>query len=260
MKHDKMTVHEIADHTGITIRTLHYYDEIGLLRPSIVTESKYRIYSESDLDRLQQILFYKEVGFSLKEIKGLLVAPVYTRQEALKHHLEILNLKKKHLDELIELVKETLSGKGKYSFSAFSNVEILELQQKYRDEIIERWDNTPEYDEFSSFFSKKSRKEQAIQWNDFLIYSQNFFERLAEYEMESPMLAAVQNIVREWQEYISEYFYNCSNEMLLNLGELYEYDERFSTYINRFGSEKLASFFNSAIKVYCDDEVTQMDK
>lgn len=256
MKHDKMTVHEIANYTGITIRTLHYYDEIGLLRPSMVTESKYRIYSENDLDRLQQILFYREVGFSLKEIKELLAASVYTRQEALEHHLELLNLKKKHLDELIELVKETLSGKGIYSFSAFSNVEISELQQKYRDEIIERWGNTPEYNEFSGLFSKKSQKEQTKQWNDFLIYSQNFFERLAKYEMESPMLAAVQNMVREWQEYISEYFYHCSNEMLLNLGELYEYEERFSAYINRFGSEKLALFFNRAIKIYCAIELT----
>lgn len=246
-----MTVHEIANYTGITIRTLHYYDEIGLLQPSIITEAKYRIYSESDLEKLQQILFYKEVGFSLKEIKELLAAPVYTKQEALQRHLEILNLKKNDLDKLIALVKDTLSGKGTHSFTAFSNTEIIELQKKYRSEVIERWGDTPEYREFSYTFSKKSQKAQANQWNDFLIYSQVFFERLAEYEMESFMLAAVQKMVSEWQDYLSENFYHCSNEMLLSLGELYECDDRFSSYINRFGSDKLASFFNSAIKAYC---------
>ncbi len=259
MKHDRMTVHQIANQTGITIRTLHYYDEIGLLRPSIVTESNYRIYSENDLDKLQQILFYKEVGFSLKEIKELLVAPVYTKQEALERHLEILNLKKVHLDELIELVKETLSGKGKHSLSAFSNNEILELQQKYRDEITEHWGSTPEYHEFSNYFSKKSRKEQAKQWSNFLFYSQSLFERLAEYEEESPLLAAVQEIVGEWQDYLSENFYHCTDEMLLNLGELYEFDKRFSAYINRFGSENLASFFNRAIKAHCAETEKQIN-
>lgn len=259
MKHNKMTVHEIANHTGITIRTLHYYDEIGLLRPSIVTGANYRIYSEYDLDKLEQILFYREIGFSLKEIKVLLDAPVHTRQEALQHHLELLDLKKKHLDELIELVKETLSGKREHPFSVISSAELLKQQQTYRDETIERWGSTPEYREFSHLYSKKNQEERGTQWNDFLTYSQDFFERLAEYESESPVADAVQTSISEWQDYLSEHFYHCTNEMLLNLGILYEFDERFSAYINRFGSEHLASFFNSAIKAYCADKEPPLD-
>ena len=77
MNEKPMAVHEVVNLTGITARTLHYYDEIGLLKPSIVTETKYRLYTEDDLSRLQEILFFREVGFALKEIKDLLHSPYY---------------------------------------------------------------------------------------------------------------------------------------------------------------------------------------
>ena len=79
MNPKKMRIHEVAKLTGITIRALHYYDEIGLLEPTKADKTKYRLYSENDLEKLQQILFYREVGFSLKEIKALLSAPVYNK-------------------------------------------------------------------------------------------------------------------------------------------------------------------------------------
>ncbi|MFR8873549.1 MAG: MerR family transcriptional regulator [Oscillospiraceae bacterium] len=84
MNDRKMTVHEVADLTGITIRALHYYDEIGLLKPTMVTGSKYRLYSNDDLSRLQEILFFREVGFSLKEIKNLLSSPNYRSDRGIK--------------------------------------------------------------------------------------------------------------------------------------------------------------------------------
>ena len=95
MNPKKMMIHEVAKLTDITIRALHYYDEIGLLEPTKADKTKYRLYSENDLEKLQQILFYREVGFSLKEIKALLSAPVYNKREALERHLELLNLRKK---------------------------------------------------------------------------------------------------------------------------------------------------------------------
>lgn len=161
-------IHEVAKLTGITIRALHYYDEIGLLEPTKADKTKYRLYSENDLEKLQQILFYREVGFSLKEIKALLSAPVYNRREALERHLELLNLRKKKIEELICLVNDTLAGKSDYSFTAFSNAEVSALQEKYRNEVIERWGSTHEYQEFSSFFSARAEKERNRKWNDFL--------------------------------------------------------------------------------------------
>ena len=90
MNEKPLTVHEVVNLTGITARTLHYYDEIGLLKPSIVTEAKYRLYTDKDLCRLQEVLFFREVGFALKEIKKLLNSPHYNRTEALEKHLSIL--------------------------------------------------------------------------------------------------------------------------------------------------------------------------
>lgn len=245
-----MTVHEVAKLTGITNRTLHYYDEIGLLSPSIVTEAKYRIYTEDDLGRLQEILFFKEIGFSLKEIKLLLTSLPYNRKEALERHLKILDLKRKRIDRLICLVNGTLAGKHDFSFEAFSNSEILEEQAKFRKEIAERWSATKEYQVFSNVFSEHTEKERANKWNDLTIFSQELFERLAVYINLSPTLPKVQELVQEWQNYISENFYPCSIEMLSYLGELYTADERFLSYIDRFCTG-LAEFFQKAIQFYC---------
>lgn len=248
----KMTVHEVAKLTGITNRTLHYYDEIGLLPPSIVTETKYRIYTNEDLGRLQEILFFKEIGFSLKEIKELLSCSFYNREEALTNHLKILELKKKRIDKLIGLVNDTISGTSSFSFEAFSDHEILEAQAKFRKEVTEKWSATAEHKFFSHFFSEHTERERADKWNDLIIQSQSLFGRLAEYASLSPALPKVQDLVQEWKDYISENFYPCSFEMLSYLGELYISDDRFSEYIDRFGTG-LSAFFQKAIKHYCEN-------
>ena len=128
MSDRRMTVHEVADLTGITIRTLHYYDEIGLLKPTMVTDSKYRLYTDDDLSRLQEILFFREVGFALKEIKSLLSSPNYDRTEALKRHLDILQAQKERIDALISLVKTEIEGNPFASFAPFSETKVLELK------------------------------------------------------------------------------------------------------------------------------------
>jgi len=249
MNNKALSVHEVAELTGITNRTLHYYDEIGLLKPSIVTEAKYRLYTNDDLARLQEILFYREVGFALKEISTLMAAEMYTREEALKRQIQILEAKKERIGALIELVEGRIAGKQEITFEAFSKSKIIELQAKFRSEIIERWGNSKYYEEFEKVFSKKTQKIQQEIWLDFLSWSQVFFEKLSEYK--NPGCSDVQDMVMEWQEYISEHFYKCDNQLLSYLGELYISDERFSNYINRFGKNSLANFFNEAIKIFC---------
>ena len=201
MNEKAKTVHEVAKLTGITARTLHYYDEIGLLKPSIITEAKYRQYTDDDLTRLQEILFFREVGFALKEIKELLDSPHYVRSEALERHVLILEAQKERIEALISLVKDTING----------NKEI-------------------------KFFYSMAR---------------NIFEKLAMYENSPAESSEVQAIVHEWQQYISEHFYECNKQILSNLGVLYITDERFTTFINRFSSGNLAAFFNEAIQIFC---------
>lgn len=158
MNEKTMTVHEVVKLTGITARTLHYYDEIGLLKPSIVTETKYRLYTDADLCRLQEILFFREVGFELKEIKNLLNSPNYNRSEALEKHLSILEAQRERIDGLIDLVKAEINGAKKVSFSAFFNSKILELQAQFQEEVLERWGNTDSFKEYEATFSSKARK------------------------------------------------------------------------------------------------------
>lgn len=254
MNKKTMAVHEVAKLTGITARTLHYYDEIGLLKPSIVTEARYRQYTDDDLIRLQEILFFREVGFSLKEIKGLIASPNYIRSEALKHHLVILEAQRERIDALIALVKNEIKGTKETAFSAFSNAKIIELQARFREEVLERWGNTDAFKEFEAVFSPKAKQIQNEQMEAFYSMSQDIFERLAIYEDNPADCPEVQAIVREWQQYISEHFYECNKQVLSHLGVLYITDERFTGFINRFGHGNLAAFFRKAIEIFCNSK------
>lgn len=253
MNKKTMTVHEVVDLTGITARTLHYYDQIGLFKPSIVTEAKYRLYTESDLCRLQEILFFREVGFSLKEIKQLLASPDYNREEVLKKHICILEAQRDRINALIELVEAEIRGDSTLSFKAFSNSKIVRLQTQFREEMIERWGDTDSFREYEENFSTQARKLQNEQLDAFYSFAQELFERLALYEDCSPGCTEVQQIVKEWQQYISEHFYNCDKQMLINLGNLYVTDKRFSNFINRNGNGDLAAFLNEAISIFCNN-------
>ena len=105
-----MKVSEVAKLTGVTVRTLHYYDEIGLLKASKVTEAGYRLYSIADLEILQQILFFRELDFSLRDIREIMLNPTYSRETALQNHRELLLQKRKHIDGLISLVANHYRG------------------------------------------------------------------------------------------------------------------------------------------------------
>lgn len=251
MKEKFLSVHEVAELAGTTTRTLHYYDEIGLLKPALVTDAGYRQYSKENLLHLQEILFLREVGFALKEIKELMASPGYDAREALKKHLEVLEAQKDRINGLIALVKDRISGKENISFEEFSEEKIMELKEQYRGEVIERYKGTKSFEEFEERFSGKSQKKQNEQWQNFLMTAQDIFGRLALYEGKSPKLSKVQQLVAEWKEYINEHFYSCDEKMLSCLGELYVSDERFAAYINQFGKGNLAEFFRKAIFEYC---------
>ena len=251
MNEKAKTVHEVAKLTGITARTLHYYDEIGLLKPSIITEAKYRQYTDDALTRLQEILFFREVGFALKEIKELLDSPHYVRSEALESHVLILEAQKERIEALISLVKDTINGNKEIKFSAFSNAKILELQSQFQEEVLEQWGNTESFREYKTMFSSHSKQIQEKEIESFYSMARNIFEKLAMYENSPAESPEVQAIVHEWQQYISEHFYECNKQILSNLGVLYITDERFTTFINRFSSGNLAAFFNEAIQIFC---------
>ena len=129
-----MKISEVAKLTGVTVRTLHYYDEIGLLKPDGVTEAGYRVYSDADLELLQQILFFRELDFPLEDIRRIMQNPAYDREDALRKQKELLLQKRGRLDRLIALVDSTLKGERDMSFRQFDATDIVETRRWYAEE------------------------------------------------------------------------------------------------------------------------------
>lgn len=141
MKMDSLlTVKEAAVISGVSVRTLHHYHKLGLLVPAQVTEAGYRLYGQAELARLQQILLYKELGFSLEEIRPLLSADHIFLQDALEKQTRLLMLKRKRLDKLIELTQNLLKGECIMDFAAFDTKEIDQQMEQYAQEVKERWE------------------------------------------------------------------------------------------------------------------------
>ncbi len=239
-----MKIGDLSKISNVTVRTLRHYDKLGLLKPTKTTQSKYRIYDESSLNTLQEILFFKEMDFSLKEIKEIMSSPNYTRQGALTSQKEMLITKRNRLNKIINLIDRTINKGGNMSFKEFSNQEIETTKAKYDNEIRERYSHTKEYKQYSK--KKYTKEELALieeKGNEIL----NGFAKLMN---KDPKEEIVQKQVRLWQEHISQYFYTCSKEMLLNLSIMYKEDERFKNNMNRF-KEGNTDFIVKAIEYYC---------
>lgn len=154
-----MTVKQVATLTGVSVRTLHWYDKIGLFKPHEVSDSGYRMYDDSDLESLQQILFFRELGFELKEIKNIINSSDFDNNETLLKHKELLTLKAKRINKLIKLVDQTMKGEQKMSFKEFDMTEIENAQKEYKQEVEERWGETDAYKESKRKTSTYSKED-----------------------------------------------------------------------------------------------------
>ena len=128
-----MKINEAARLAGVTERTLRYYDRIGLLRPSGMTDGGYRLYDGAAMQRLQQILFFRELGFPLAQIREIMDSPGYDRDEALRRHRALLIAERDRLNGLIELAERTLKGESDMSFDAFDRSEIERQRDAYAE-------------------------------------------------------------------------------------------------------------------------------
>ena len=230
----------------VTVRTLHYYDEIELLKPSETTEAGYRMYSSEDLERLQQILFFRELDFPLNEIKEIMLNPNYDKNEALNKHKEFLIEKRKRIDGLITLIDKTIKGDNNMSFKEFDNSKIEENKRKYAEEVKNRWGNTDAYKEYE----KKTSSYDGNSWNEINEGMVEILKEFADNREEDPNSDIIQSLVEKWQSYITSNFYNCTKEILSCLGLMYIGDERFKENIDKYG-EGTAEFMAKAIEIYC---------
>lgn len=244
----KMHIKEFAKLTGVSVRTLHYYDEIGLLEPSFVDEQNgYRFYDEHCLERMQEILFYRELDFPLKDIGMILSSPDYDKHSTLKEQRHLLMLKKERIERLINALDGAVKGE-KISMNAFNNSEYESKRDEYEREAKEKWGGTSAYKEST----QKTEGYTKEKWNEVNAGMDSIMAEFAECMKNgaSPDSSEAKALVKKWQDYITENFYTCTNEILGGLGEMYVADERFKENIDRHG-EGTAQFMCESISCYC---------
>lgn len=257
------TISEVAELTGISTRTLQYYDEIGLLNPSGFTPSGYRLYNDEALQKLQQILFFKELDFKLKEIKEIVEKPEFDKIEAFKKQKKLLVLKRNRIDKLIELLGRLEKGEQSMSFKEFDLSEYIEVLEQFKnnetEDIIKHWGSI---DNFNQFIQKVKDDESNVaklaikqfgsieKYTEAMKYNMEHFSELMEQAKvleenkdeimqkneelqkkltsdmsKSPASLEIQNIVREIIEFSNE------NNMGIDMGEGY-WDMVIESYSN----------------------------
>lgn len=248
-------IKEVADFAGISIRTLHHYDHIGLLQPAETTEAGYRLYTKENLERLQQILFFKEIGFSLQEIKEILDRPNFDRKKALENHRELLLKKKQRLETMLQTVQKTIQSleggiemSGQDLFKGFDMSEIEEHQKKYSEEAKQRYGK-----ERVEAVEKRTSQYTKEDWARIQATTEDIYRRIAERMDHEPSDPEVQKAVAEWRQFITDHYYDCTLEIFRGLGDLYVDDPRFTKNIDKF-QPGLAKFLREAMHYYCDQQ------
>lgn len=237
-------ISEISKISGVSIRTLQYYDEIGLLKPAKVTERGYRMYDDTNLSKLGEILLLRELEFPLKQITEILTYPGYDRKSAIDSQIELLTMKKERLEKLIEFAEKVKKGEAKkMDFKAFDNREYEKLQA----EAKERWGKTDAYKEFEDR-SKNKTKDSPMRSGAEMM---KIFAELGDIKDRDPDSREAQLLVKKLQDFITENYYTCTKEILASLGMMYTADKRFTASIDNAGGAGTAEFAGKAIEYYC---------
>jgi len=232
-------VRQVSNISGVSVRTLHYYDSIGLLSPSERTEKGYRLYDDSAIEKLQLILLFRELEFSLSEIKKILYSDNFDIYTALSQQVKLLKLKREHFDKLILFAEQIINKEDKYmDFTAFDKTEIKNCEK----EVMDKWGNTEEYKEYST---KNKNK------NDFDNGLMQIFTEFGKVKDLSPDSNTAFKLVNKLKQYITDNYYACKKEVLFRLGQMYVADERFKNNIDKAGGNGTSEFVCKAIENYC---------
>ena len=239
-----MTVKQLAKKCGVSVRTLHHYDAIGLLKPAQVTEAGYRLYDEAALERLYLILLFRELGFRLKDIRGILDAPDFDRNRVLDRQIQLLERKQRHLEYVTDLARGIKQ-------MGVKNLEFQNFDPKKVDDYAQQaktlYGKTDAYREFEEK-AKGRTQEQSDAVNGQVM---DFFVRLGALKGQAPESDAVQAWVKELQTFFTENFYTCTPEILMSLGQMYAGGGAMTENIDAAGGEGTGAFALAAIEFYC---------
>ena len=238
------TVKEVSRITGVSVRTLHHYDALGLLPPTRVTEAGYRLYDEDALKRLHTILLFRELQFPLKEIKAILDSPGFDPMDAWEQQINLLELQREHLDKLISHARQILkTGVMEMNFSAFDTTEM----DKYAAQAKEKWGHTDAYREFEQKTAGQT-KQQLQSTGDALM---DIFRQFGMIRHLSPASEEAQALTAKLQGFITQHYYTCTKQILQGLGQMYIAGGSMTENIDKAGGEGTAEFVHQAIEIYC---------
>jgi DNA-binding transcriptional MerR regulator len=249
------SINKLTKISGVSTRTLRYYDEIGLLKPAKIASSRYRIYEQLQVDMLQQILFYRELGFSLENIKNLLSAPSFDREQAFNDHLIALQNKKERIDKLIinvtksiSVMKGDITMSDKEKFEGFKQKLIddnekkygAEIRKNYGDKIIDESNARLQGltgEQYEKAESLRLKLEQTLK---------------SAFDVGDPAGELAQKACDLHRQWLCIYYPQYSKEYHVGLSEMYTSDERFKAHYNKI-TPGCAEFFKNAINIYCSE-------
>lgn len=240
-----MTVHEVSDLTGVSVRALHHYHKLGLLKPAAVTEAGYRLYDEGSLVRLQSILLFRELQFPLKDIGAILDSPTFDRNKALDQQIALLELQKEHIENLIDLAKG-IQGMGVKPLTDFRAFDTRKIDE-YAREAKASWGQTPEWQEYEQKSKGRTKEENAALGAGMM----DIFREFGAIRDADPASAEAQALVNRLQGYITEHFYTCSDQILLGLSKMYGGGGSMTENIDKVGGPGTGAFAAAAIAVHC---------
>ena len=236
------TVKEVSRITGVSVRTLHHYDAIGLLKPTAVTEAGYRLYDEQTLGKLQTILLFRELEFPLKEIKEMLTAEHFDPMAALADQIRLLELRREKLDRLIDHARHIQNtGVMNMDFKAYDNKKL----DAYAQEAKKRWGHTDAWRESQA---RGKNADQELRDADGLM---DIFRRLGQFRQGDPAAPEAQELIAQLQQYICDHYYNCTKQILFGLGQMYAAGDEMNENIDRAGGAGTGDFARRAIEIYC---------
>ncbi|RCX18625.1 DNA-binding transcriptional MerR regulator [Fontibacillus phaseoli] len=242
MKKPLLAVKDIVQITGITARTLHYYDRIDLFKPTHLTEKGYRLYDRTSLEKLQTIFFLKELDFSLKEIADILKLTRHEQKQILKKQGQTLLLRKQRLENIMTALDEYVSGNDISNLHIFKSSTVLPLKEQYANEARFIYCETEAYKVYNETMENLSVDEKEKRFSDM----EEIYKQIASCIHQDPSSDEVQQLIEEWKENLMQ-FMTCDEELLACIAHTYKFDARFKSYFNQYGHEDLADFLYSAI-------------
>jgi MerR family transcriptional regulator, thiopeptide resistance regulator len=229
-----LRVGEVARLASVSVRTLHHYDRLGLVTPSERSEADYRLYAPPDLERLQTVLFYKELGFALETIRALLADPAFDRRQALSAQRDLIAERALRLRALLRLIDTTITAldggiqmSKEEMFEVFGDFDPAD----YQDEVKERWGSTDAYKESARRTARYTKED----WQRYKAESAEILDSLAALMDAgvSPADPRAMDVAERARLQIDNWFYACSREMHSGLGQMYVADPRFSATYDR---------------------------